>query len=121
MLHCQTISQIMNPFSWIAATLLGEQHRFLGLDWNYLVILGFAAQFIFGARFLVQWIVSERRKQSVVPVSFWYLSISGGILLGLYFAFRRDPVGLIGQLFGTFVYVRNLTIIRRNRQVGARN
>jgi len=91
----------MNFLTWIAVTWLGERHRFLGLDWSYLVILGFIGQFVFGARFLVQWIVSEKKKRSVVPISFWYLSILGGVLLGLYFAFRRDPVGLAGQLFYT--------------------
>jgi lipid-A-disaccharide synthase-like uncharacterized protein len=111
----------MNFLTWIAVTWLGERHRFLGLDWSYLVILGFIGQFVFGARFLVQWIVSEKKKRSVVPISFWYLSILGGVLLGMYFAFRRDPVGLAGQLFGTFVYVRNLSIIRKSRQEYERN
>jgi lipid-A-disaccharide synthase-like uncharacterized protein len=111
----------MNFLTSIAVTWLGERHRFLGLDWNYLVILGFIGQAAFSGRFLVQWIVSERKKRSVVPVSFWYLSIVGGLLLTLYFAFRRDPVGLIGQLFGTFVYLRNLGIIHKSRQAYERN
>ena len=68
---------------------------------------------MFTARFLVQWLASERRGQSVVPVHFWYFSLGGGLVLLAYAVHRLDPVFIIGQLAGLFVYARNLYFIRR--------
>lgn len=78
------------------------------------VALGFMAQVIFTARFFIQWLASERRGSSVVPVSFWYLSLAGAALLLLYAVHRRDPVFVLGQSAGLFIYVRNLVLIRRD-------
>ncbi|MGD2067267.1 MAG: lipid-A-disaccharide synthase N-terminal domain-containing protein [Gemmatimonadota bacterium] len=78
------------------------------------VALGFMAQVIFSARFLIQWLASEREGSSVVPVSFWYLSLAGATLLLLYAVHRRDPVFILGQSAGLFIYVRNLILIRRH-------
>ena len=75
--------------------------------------VGFLGQAMFGARFLVQWIASERRKQSVVPKAFWYLSLFGGLTLLTYAIHRRDPVFIVGQLTGVFIYTRNLWLIYR--------
>jgi lipid-A-disaccharide synthase-like uncharacterized protein len=75
--------------------------------------VGFLGQAFFTARFLVQWIASERRKQSVVPVYFWYFSVGGGIMLLVYAIYRHDPVFILGQGAGLFVYARNLYLIRR--------
>lgn len=75
--------------------------------------VGLLGQALFSARFLVQWIASERRKQSVVPVHFWYFSIGGGLTLLAYAIYRQDPVFIIGQGAGLFVYARNLYFIRR--------
>jgi lipid-A-disaccharide synthase-like uncharacterized protein len=75
--------------------------------------VGLLGQSLFSARFLVQWIASERRKQSVVPVQFWYFSLLGGVTLLAYAVYRLDPVFIIGQLAGLFVYARNLYFIRR--------
>lgn len=75
--------------------------------------LGFLGQSMFTARFLVQWVASERRKRSVVPVTFWWLSISGGLLLLAYALRRGDPVFIVGQAAGLVVYSRNLVLIRR--------
>jgi lipid-A-disaccharide synthase-like uncharacterized protein len=75
--------------------------------------LGFLGQAFFTARFLVQWIASERRKQSVVPVHFWYFSVGGGLMLLAYAIYRLDPVFILGQGAGLFVYARNLYFIRR--------
>ena len=75
--------------------------------------VGFLGQALFSARFLVQWIASERRKQSVVPVHFWYFSVGGGLALLLYAIYRHDPVFMLGQAAGLFVYARNLWFIRR--------
>ena len=77
--------------------------------------IGFFAQFLFSMRFLVQWIASERAKKSVIPVAFWYLSISGSLLLLAYAIHREDPVFILGQSMGVFIYLRNLTLIYRKR------
>jgi lipid-A-disaccharide synthase-like uncharacterized protein len=74
--------------------------------------VGLLGQSLFSARFLVQWIASERRRRSVVPVAFWYFSLAGGLVLLAYATWRRDPVFIIGQASGIFVYVRNLYFIR---------
>jgi lipid-A-disaccharide synthase-like uncharacterized protein len=84
------------------------------MDYNTLwLIIGFGGQFLFALRFLIQWIASERAKKSVMPVSFWYLSIAGGLTLLLYAIWRRDPVFVLGQSTGCFIYARNLYLIRR--------
>jgi lipid-A-disaccharide synthase-like uncharacterized protein len=75
--------------------------------------VGFLGQALFSARFLVQWIASERRKESVIPLSFWFLSVGGGLALLLYAVHRLDPVFIVGQAAGLFVYLRNLLLIRR--------
>jgi lipid-A-disaccharide synthase-like uncharacterized protein len=75
--------------------------------------VGLLGQSLFSARFLVQWIASERRRRSVVPVAFWYFSLAGGVVLLAYATYRLDPVFIIGQASGIFVYVRNLYFIRR--------
>jgi len=74
---------------------------------------GLLGQAFFSARFLVQWIASERRKQSVVPVHFWYFSVGGGLMLLAYAIYRQDPVFIVGQGAGLVVYARNLYFIRR--------
>ena len=74
---------------------------------------GLLGQAFFSARFLVQWIASERRKESVVPVQFWYFSVGGGLMLLAYAIYRHDPVFILGQGAGLFVYARNLYVIRR--------
>jgi lipid-A-disaccharide synthase-like uncharacterized protein len=85
--------------------------------WDLLAAFGFIAQALFAARFLVQWIASERRRVSHVPVAFWYLSLSGGILMTVYGVFRRDPVIILGQAPALIVYIRNLMLIRSSRTV----
>lgn len=84
------------------------------------VLLGFIAQGFFTARFAVQWIASERAGKSVVPLSFWLLSIGGGLLLLTYALYRRDPVFIAGQGFGVFVYTRNLYFVMRDRRAMAK-
>jgi lipid-A-disaccharide synthase-like uncharacterized protein len=80
------------------------------------VLLGFIAQGFFTARFVVQWIASERAGKSVIPLAFWLLSIGGGALLLAYALYRRDPVFIAGQAFGVFVYLRNLYFVFRERR-----
>ena len=97
--------------------IISRLHAFLdgtpGVDLAWLA-LGLVGQSLFMMRFVVQWLHSERHKQSMIPVSFWYLSLSGGLMVLLYGIHRRDPVIILGQLPGTFVYLRNLALIRRN-------
>jgi lipid-A-disaccharide synthase-like uncharacterized protein len=78
------------------------------------IAFGLVGQLVFTGRFVVQWLSSEREKKSVVPVAFWYLSIAGGLALLTYAIHRGDPVFMLGQGLGLFVYVRNLQLIRRN-------
>lgn len=85
---------------------------------NPWVMFGFFAQCSFMMRFVIQIIASERRKRSYVPVSFWYLSLFGGLMLLVYAIQRRDPVFVFGQGLGCFIYVRNLYLIHR-RQASA--
>lgn len=81
--------------------------------------VGFLGQFIFSARFIVQWIASERAKRSVVPTAFWFISLAGGATLCAYAVYKRDPVFILGQGMGLFIYVRNLALIyRKNDKTG---
>ncbi|MGR3178157.1 MAG: lipid-A-disaccharide synthase N-terminal domain-containing protein [Candidatus Anammoxibacter sp.] len=79
------------------------------------VTIGFIGQFIFGSRFVVQWIASERRKESFIPMAFWYLSIAGSIILLAYAIHRRDPVFITGQCTGFLIYFRNLSLIFKKK------
>jgi lipid-A-disaccharide synthase-like uncharacterized protein len=91
-----------------------ENVFFLQLNWW--VLLGYAGQSLFAMRFLVQWVASERVGRSVMPVAFWFFSIGGGVLLLVYALYIRDPVFIIGQGFGLFVYLRNLHFVFRERK-----
>jgi lipid-A-disaccharide synthase-like uncharacterized protein len=78
------------------------------------IAIGFLGQALFFGRFFVQWIASERRKESVIPRSFWFLSLGGGLILLLYSIHRRDPVFIVGQATGMFIYTRNLWFIYKS-------
>ena len=77
--------------------------------------IGFVGQGIFASRFIVQWIYSEKKGESTIPIIFWYLSIFGGLSLLVYAIFRKDPVIISGQLFGIVIYTRNLILIYRKK------
>ncbi len=79
------------------------------------LIIGFIGQGLFASRFIVQWIYSEKKGESYIPLIFWYLSIFGGLGLLSYAIFRKDPVIITGQLFGIFIYLRNLILIYRKK------
>lgn len=83
---------------------------------HFWLTFGFLGQAFFSARFLVQWIASERKGESVVPVSFWFFSIGGGLTLLVYAIYRLDPVFILGQSAGLFVYLRNLYLIQRKER-----
>src|SRR6267142_1600312 len=105
----------MNTLALIAITWIGKEYRVFGLDWSYLVIIGLIGNATFSMRFLVQWWTSERQGESVIPVSFWYWSIAGSVIMFLYFLFRRDPVGVIAYLPNSIIYIRNLMLIRKRK------
>ncbi len=81
--------------------------------------IGFLGQALFSARFVIQWLASERMRRSVVPHAFWWFSLAGGVTLLAYALWRGDPVFVLGQGLGLFVYLRNLMLIRRHRRTGA--
>jgi len=105
----------MNMLTIVAITWIGKEYRFLGLDWSYIMVLGFIGNALFSMRFLVQWLASERQGESIIPVSFWYWSIAGSVLMCLYFIFRRDPVGILACLPYSLIYIRNLIGIRERK------
>ena len=92
-----------------------QPQRVWGLDWSYLTVLGMIGNLTFSCRFIVQWIASERKGESVVPVSFWHLSIAGSVVLGVYFIFRRDPVGILAYMPNSLIYLRNLHLIHKRK------
>ncbi len=97
--HSRTIS-----FNQGATTVSIEQ---------FWLSIGFLGQAFFSMRIIVQWLASERRKESVIPIAFWFFSIAGGVTLFAYALHRRDPVFMIGEATGTLIYLRNLYLIWR--------
>ena len=85
---------------------------------DFWLAFGIVAQLIFTARFLVQWIASERAGRSTVPLAFWILSIVGGMMTLAYGIERREAVIIMGQVLAVFIYIRNLMLIFRNRKRG---
>lgn len=96
---------------WLSG-VLGVESR-TELIW---VMVGLGGQIMFMMRFLIQWIVSEREKRSVIPISFWYFSIGGAAILLAYAIWRQDPVFILGQSLGFFIYARNLWLIFAERR-----
>lgn len=87
--------------------------------WNAQTIwlaIGFLGQGLFFMRFFVQWLASEKQRRSVIPAAFWYFSLLGGVTLFSYALWRRDPVFIIGQGTGLFIYLRNLYFLHRERR-----
>jgi lipid-A-disaccharide synthase-like uncharacterized protein len=82
---------------------------------KFWLVIGFLGQFLFFMRFLIQWIASERKKKSVIPVAFWYFSLGGSAILLLYALYRRDPVFIVGQALGLVIYSRNLVLIAQHK------
>lgn len=100
----QSLWNILNVNSW------GE------FSW---IVVGLTGQVLFMMRFVVQWITSEKLKRSVVPVTFWYFSLAGGVVLFTYALWRKDPVFIIGQSTGLFIYTRNLWFIHKEHKNSA--
>ncbi len=106
------VTQISAPKASPAADQTDAQKAGLPPGW---IAFGFFAQALFTSRMIVQWVSTERKRRSVIPVGFWWLSLFGGLLLAIYFLRRGDPVGSVGQLAGLVVYARNLALILRPR------
>ena len=86
---------------------------------DFWLAFGLVAQLLFTARFLVQWISSERAGQSVVPMAFWFFSVIGGTMTLIYGLVKREPVIIFGQLLSNVIYVRNIMLIWKNRAKGS--
>ena len=86
---------------------------------DFWLAFGIVAQLLFGARFVVQWVASERAGRSVMPLMFWFFSMGGGVLTLIYGIARRDGVIIIGQALSVFIYLRNLSLIFRERREAA--
>ncbi len=80
------------------------------------VVLGFIGQIMFSLRFLIQWLASEKAKKSIIPTAFWYFSIAGSLILLIYAIHRKDPVFIVGQSTGSFIYLRNLYLIKNSKE-----
>lgn len=84
---------------------------------DYWMILGFFGQAIFFSRFIIQWVYSEKKKKSIIPIEFWYLSIVGAVIVFIYAIYRKDPVFFVGQFFAILIYFRNLRLIGKSNQI----
>jgi lipid-A-disaccharide synthase-like uncharacterized protein len=87
----------------------------LGKPIDFWLFFGFVGQICFTMRFVVQWLATEKKKESVIPVSFWFYSIMGSAILLIYAIYRMDPVFILGQAFGFTVYIRNLHFIFKKK------
>ena len=106
--------------SWLAHVIAKVMARWAETSTTELVWVGvgLGAQGMFFMRFVIQWLASEKAKKSVMPDAFWYWSIAGGFTLLIYSIYRLDPVYILGQATGLFIYFRNLQFVRRHRRGG---
>ena len=103
-----------------AANFLGDlSTKYPTFQLDFWLIFGFLGQAMFTMRFIVQWIASEKKKESVIPVSFWYFSLAGGLIVLFYAIHRMDPVFILAYLPGNFIYCRNLCFIYKKRKTSA--
>ena len=109
-----TLAEGGEPQHWLMRALLVDSWAGVSL-----AIYGLLAQAVFMSRMLVQWIASEKAGRSVMPIAFWWLSLSGALMLIVYGVLRQDIVIIMAQVFGFIVYTRNLTLIARERRAAA--
>jgi len=83
---------------------------------TYWLVVGFIGQALFAMRFIIQWIISEKHGESIIPLPFWYFSIGGSIILLTYSIHKQDPVFILGQSLGSIIYIRNLILISRKKK-----
>src|ERR1051325_7781574 len=98
---------------WLA-DLLGHNGNFLGIEWNFWKVIGWLGNATFFSRFFVQWYATEKKKRVVVPTAFWWLSLTGSLLLLIYSLRKRDSVFIFAYAFTWIPYIRNLIIHRRH-------
>lgn len=91
-------------------------HDVFVTNFTWWAVIGICGQLLFMARFVVQWIASERAGRSVVPMAFWFFSIGGAAIVLAYGIHRRDPVIIMGQALSFFIYFRNLALIAKERR-----
>jgi len=96
--------------------MFGQLQQLLEKFWDPWIIFGFAAQFVFFMRFVVQWWVSEKKKQSIIPVAFWYLSIVGSLMILVYSIRQGDIVFTTASVLNTMIYIRNLMLIHKKKK-----
>ncbi|MEM7178194.1 MAG: lipid-A-disaccharide synthase N-terminal domain-containing protein [Pseudomonadota bacterium] len=99
--------------AWLMS-FLGAENRG-ELIW---IMVGLGGQVLFMMRFMLQWLASEKARRSVIPISFWWFSIGGAAILLAYAIHRADPVFILGQSLGFFIYARNLWFIYLERKEG---
>jgi len=104
---------------WIKEVLSNFVQQYPKFRIDFWLIFGFIGQAMFTMRFLVQWIASEKRKESVIPVAFWYFSLIGGLILLSYAVHQMDPVFILAYLPGNFIYFRNLWFIYKKRKAAS--
>ncbi len=107
---------LFTSFGFVASFLKDLSIKYPTFQLDFWLVLGFLGQVMFTMRFIVQWIASEKKKESVIPVSFWYFSLAGGLIVLFYAIHRMDPVFILAYLPGNFVYFRNLWFIYRKRK-----
>ena len=112
--HCDALLKIFNKGKIGEFYNIGSNKNLTNIEIIFLII-GFVGQGIFASRFIIQWIYSEKKGESSIPVIFWHISILGGLGLLTYAIFRKDPVIIVGQMFGIFIYLRNLILIYRKK------
>jgi len=103
----------------LASALGGYLQDVFVEKFNLVVLVGLIGQGLFTMRFLVQWLASEKAGRSVIPFSFWLFSIGGGVLLFAYSLWRRDLVFILGQGLGVFIYLRNVSLVLKERRAEA--
>lgn len=99
--------------------MLASFLQWLHAHLSWWVAFGLLGQGLFTMRFVYQWIASERVKRSVVPEAFWYFSLAGGLVLLIYALHKNDPVFILGQAAGVFIYLRNIVFVRRDKKTDA--
>ena len=99
---------------WLT-NLIWHDGKFLGIEWGFWKVIGWTGNAIFFSRFIVQWIATEKRRRVVVPASFWWLSVTGSLLLLAYGIHRKDSVFIFAYLFTWIPYIRNLVIHYRTK------
>ncbi len=102
------MSEFLSDISAYFANLTLAESLWLGI--------GFFGQSLFFSRWIIQWVASERKAESQMPIAFWYMSLAGGLIVLAYAIHRRDPVFIAGQGIGSFVYLRNLMLIHQTRK-----